>query len=660
MWGGGYNVSREVLLAIRQGNQHRVEHLVEGLLVALRAQRHGSGKNTGVDGVASKCIAGNEDRGGRASVSLEGQWGPSVSLGANLWDFVCAVQRLARLPLGDQRAPFWDEVSDLLGTYANTLDARELAVVCNAYAAGAQERLAGPLRDSIARRAAELAPELSTRDMVMIVHALSRTGSRDSTEVGTAKGEVGTWAAEIDPGVVHELAWATKALRFEETRPQQAALLVNSFARLRRLSDAGLFGKFFSFARKTLPVWDSHALTLFCNGFAKTNPKGRRYTTDEGWREIAGRCAAVLRGADGQALACMSHAFARMSTSPHAVAEFYDTVEEILVVRPRMNNLLGAQDLSLIAYGLAEHRRTRSAMIGNDISGDVPCIERDGVTADGQLDGAPAMGARSAWPLEEYASRQIRYFSALQIVYLLEAYVVLGRGHQSHFQSLLLQLQRVRHGLMGSTLSFACRAVSRARSSAGLSAVNNCLMELKRDFVRLGPSAFKMSHILMIAQAYADVAEACVVADKMQWPWLLHDELRPFLKELYFVAHRCAVHDARKAGLLSDWDHEMSWAGSDVSAGGSDQTNTKTSTVATPRAALMSGHQGEQAPALAADAAHSGALGNGDGVGGVAADDMILHEKLRGVREQIARISSAARLPDEQTQICVAEASAEK
>lgn len=39
MWGAGFNVSREVLLAIRQSNHQRVEHLVEGLVRALRHHR---------------------------------------------------------------------------------------------------------------------------------------------------------------------------------------------------------------------------------------------------------------------------------------------------------------------------------------------------------------------------------------------------------------------------------------------------------------------------------------------------------------------------------------------------------------------------------------------------------------------------------------------
>lgn len=39
MWGLGFNASREVLLAIRQANQQRVEHLIGGLTAALRQQR---------------------------------------------------------------------------------------------------------------------------------------------------------------------------------------------------------------------------------------------------------------------------------------------------------------------------------------------------------------------------------------------------------------------------------------------------------------------------------------------------------------------------------------------------------------------------------------------------------------------------------------------
>ncbi|CAK9110436.1 Uncharacterized protein SCF082_LOCUS51292 [Durusdinium trenchii] len=76
MWGLGFNASREVLLAIRQANQQRVEHLIGGLTAALRQQR--------------------ESR--------------SDEIGSSLWDFACAVQRLSSLPLGSEKDAFWDEV----------------------------------------------------------------------------------------------------------------------------------------------------------------------------------------------------------------------------------------------------------------------------------------------------------------------------------------------------------------------------------------------------------------------------------------------------------------------------------------------------------------------------------------------------------------------
>lgn len=72
----GFNASREVLLAIRQCNHQRVEHLLDGLAGALRSQREAG-----------------------------------AGLGSSLWDLACAVQRLAGLPaVKGRRKDFWQEV----------------------------------------------------------------------------------------------------------------------------------------------------------------------------------------------------------------------------------------------------------------------------------------------------------------------------------------------------------------------------------------------------------------------------------------------------------------------------------------------------------------------------------------------------------------------
>ena len=76
----GFNASREVLLAIRQCDQQRVEHLLRGLAAALRTQR----------------LAGE-------------------GLGSSLWDLACAVQRLASVKKKVERKDFWEEVMHVAG-----------------------------------------------------------------------------------------------------------------------------------------------------------------------------------------------------------------------------------------------------------------------------------------------------------------------------------------------------------------------------------------------------------------------------------------------------------------------------------------------------------------------------------------------------------------
>jgi len=168
MQGAGFNVSREVLLALRQGNQQRVEHLVAGFVAALRLQRTSSGH-------ASSGALGSPATGDEGSPS--DLWGPGISLGTSTLQFAFAVQRLSRMSLGPQHGPFWDEVSGFVAASAGKLDPQELALICNAYASGAPERLPGKLGGALLSRAAELAGELGAKDLTMVAHGLARAVS---------------------------------------------------------------------------------------------------------------------------------------------------------------------------------------------------------------------------------------------------------------------------------------------------------------------------------------------------------------------------------------------------------------------------------------------------------------------------------------------------
>jgi len=182
MWGAGFNVSREVLLAIRQSNHQRVEHLVEGLVRALRHHRESQ----------------------------------SQDIGTPLWDFACAVQRLSGFPLGAQKDAFWDEVVHVLQTKEAELQPRELALFCHALSS--EPVHCAVVAPSLLRRAAELREEMTAQDLQMIVHGVSRAEtSLDAFRVQDVKS-----LAQL---VLEE------GFAFQRDRPFQAAQIFDSFAR---------------------------------------------------------------------------------------------------------------------------------------------------------------------------------------------------------------------------------------------------------------------------------------------------------------------------------------------------------------------------------------------------------------------------------------------
>merc|ERR1711963_763879 len=99
-------------------------------------------------------------------------------------------------------------------------------------------------------------------------------------------------------GAVQKLAHAAKHVQLEKKQPKQSALLLNAFARLQHSQDAVLFGRYFSFACKTLTHWDAHSLAVFCNAFATVRRRARAHTSANGWQTIAERCVEMLHSAN--------------------------------------------------------------------------------------------------------------------------------------------------------------------------------------------------------------------------------------------------------------------------------------------------------------------------------------------------------------------------
>lgn len=537
MWGsGGYNVSREVLLAVRQGNQQRVEHLVEGLVAALRGHTQRTGGNIALPVQADETALGAlgatqssshtestaptsrstgpgdflKDGAPGASVALTSAggaqggsgsalaaaaaagWGPNVKLGTSVWDFVCAVQRLSQYDsLGEHGDALWDEVTGFALAYAGTMDQRELAVICNAFGAGAPERLHGPLHDALARRAADLASELSAKDLTMIMHGLScgRAHRRSRCHHGAP----GTSADQgCDPQALRALAWATKKVSLEEERPEQAALLLSAFAKMQHTKDIHLYRRMVSFARKTLRGWDSQSLSLFCNAFAASGLRTRSSIGAAAWTDIANRCSEVIFDARPQHLSCMAHGLSRTGISQLAVAGFFRSLSERLSAQPRLSERLSDQDFALLVHSFAKHAQDR---------GSTPELPfPDGRTNE------PPLQLVAAWPLEEQASRRIRSLTPQGQVLVFDACVQLQRGSPELLKTLMREIQRCRRELLAPSLVMLCRATAASTAMVGEQAASRLLKSLVREMWIQLPNCTG-AQLLIIAEALADASE---------------------------------------------------------------------------------------------------------------------------------------------------------
>ncbi|CAJ1387540.1 unnamed protein product [Effrenium voratum] len=298
----GFNVSRELLLAIRQANSQRVEFLVEGFTSALREARLRKG-----------------------SAKFEG----------SLWDLACAVQRLAQQPLG--AAQFWEEVAEVVKSNEAEMQPRELALFCHSLRGQRNPALA-PL---LLRRAAALREDLTARDLQMILQGLEGL-RRESTDA-------------LNPKLLESLARRLSQLRLDPDQPWQAANMLHAFARLRHVNDSELCRKIFDFAQEGLGAWGPKELAVLCDACAELRQGARRSLAQETWQSLALRGAEVCVLAGPKELADLARGFMRAGVPRELVAPFFEALEDRLT-SPAFCEHLSAWDLCFLAKALAHQR----------------------------------------------------------------------------------------------------------------------------------------------------------------------------------------------------------------------------------------------------------------------------------------------------------------
>ncbi|CAE7034740.1 unnamed protein product [Symbiodinium sp. CCMP2456] len=380
MWGPGFNVSRELLLAIRQSNQQRVHHLVEGLVGALRQQR-------------------------------EAQVGWSAeTFGTSVWDFACAVQRLSRLALGEHERAFWTEVTHVIRQTHLSLQPRELALFCNALASSPTVE---PAR-LLLKRVVELQAEMTAKDLQMVLHGLSHCA---------ATGE--------DPGFPdlasrESLAATVLKVRLDKDHPVQAAQLLAAFVRLRHDNDAVLSKHLFDHAVETLPGWDVQSLTVLCTAIAGSRRAARASIelaegSEEAWEAIVSRLVELLPKAKPWQLASLARALKKVGASHRSVEPFYDGMEQLLTSTDRSDSFSPA-DLTFVVNGLAQQRCLQ--------------LRRPDAETTSLNDTQPL----TSWVFEEQVGRKLHAFSSSELAVVLHAAMRLRRGGADFFDMLLPKL----------------------------------------------------------------------------------------------------------------------------------------------------------------------------------------------------------------------------
>eukprot|EP00439_Symbiodinium_sp_Y106_P082389 s1553_g21.t2 len=378
MWGPGFNVSRELLLAIRQSNQQRVLHLVEGLVGALRQQREA-----------------------KAAWSAE-------TLGTSLWDFACAVQRLSRLPLGEHDKAFWTEVTHVIRQTQASLQPRELALFCNALASSPTVEPA----QLLLKRAVELQAEMTAKDLQMVLHGLSHCAT-------------GEHPGFPDLASRESLAATVLKVRLDKDHPVQAAQLLAAFVRLRHDNDAVLSKHLFDHAVDTLPGCDVQSLTVLCTAIAGSRRVARASIelaegSEEAWQAIVSRLVELLPKAKPWQLASLARALKKVGASQSSVEPFYDGMEQLLTSTDRSDSFAPA-DLTFVVNGLAQQRCLQ--------------LRRPDAETTG-LDTQPL----TSWGFEEQIGRKLHAFSSSELAVVLHAAMRLRRGGPDFFDMVLPKL----------------------------------------------------------------------------------------------------------------------------------------------------------------------------------------------------------------------------
>ncbi|CAE7262871.1 unnamed protein product [Symbiodinium sp. CCMP2592] len=378
MWGPGFNVSRELLLAVRQSNQQRVLHLVEGLVGALRQQREA-----------------------KAAWSAE-------TFGTSLWDFACAVQRLSRLPLGEHEKAFWTEVTHVIRQTQVSLQPRELALFCNALASSPTVEPA----QLLLKRAVELQAEMTAKDLQMVLHGLSHCAN-------------GEHPGFPDQASRESLAATVLKVRLDKDHPVQAAQLLAAFVRLRHDNDAVLSKHLFDHAVDTLPGCDVQSLTVLCTAIAGSRRVARASIelaegSEEAWQAIVSRLVELLPKAKSWQLASLARALKKVGASPSSVEPFYDGMEQLLTSTDRSDSFSPA-DLTFVVNGLAQQR----------------CLQLRRPDAETMsLDRQPL----TSWAFEEQIGRKLHAFTSSELAVVLHAAMRLRRGGPDFFDMVLPKL----------------------------------------------------------------------------------------------------------------------------------------------------------------------------------------------------------------------------
>lgn len=175
----------------------------------------------------------------------------------------------------------------------------------------------------------------------------------------------------------------------------------------------------------------------------------------------------------------MARAFVRVNAPADAVAEFYDSVEDMLCVSPSLNEILSSVDLALLAHAFALHRRPRPLLTEETDEEACPIVK---------------------WRFDEEASRRFRDFTPQGLGLILFAAARLQTAEHTFFNTLFSQIRSKHQALSGRSLALIFRAAIEAVPVISLSPVLSLVRDLQPDCRRLMP-AMHVSNLADIMEA---------------------------------------------------------------------------------------------------------------------------------------------------------------